>query len=302
MKACGIIAASLFGALVAAAPVNKRDIVWITETAVEIVTLPITKTVWVGAGEATSVAASSASTTAPAVNVAAVFHPHQPKYSSSPAVSEASSTSSSVEAAATTSSASVYVEPTTSSTSSVYVEPTTSSTSVYVAPATTSSTSVYVAPTTSSTSVYVAPSTTEAPTSTYVAPSSTSSTAAAASTTSSSSGSTSGLAASGTSYTGDLTWYQTGLGACGWDNTASDHIVAISLDIFDAYYTADPNSNPLCGRYVSITGKDGSQYQAKVVDRCTGCAKGDLDLSEDFFNTVTDNGDGRVSGMSWSWV
>ena len=127
---------------------------------------------------------------------------------------------------------------------------------------------------------------------------------AAAATSSASSGSSSGLAASGTSYTGDLTYYDTGMGACGWDSTISDHIVAISQDIFDSteYATANPNNNPLCGRYVSITGKDGSQYQAKVVDRCVGCAAADLDLSQDFFNTVTDNGDGRVSGMSWTWV
>ncbi|KAF1344076.1 plant expansin, partial [Delphinella strobiligena] len=103
--------------------------------------------------------------------------------------------------------------------------------------------------------------------------------------------------------TGDLTWYETGEGACGWDNTASDHIVAISKDIFDSteYATANPNSNPLCGRQVSITGVDGSQYTAKVVDRCVGCEEGDLDLSEDFFNTVTSNGNGRVSDITWTW-
>lgn len=286
MKPCGIFAASLFGAFVAAAPVNKRDIVWVTETAVEVVTVPYTRTVWVSA--------------TPDSNAA--FRPTFSRYtlssSSTSAVDEPATTSSSVYVAPTTSSSSVEVAPTSTS---VYVAPTTSSTSssVYVAP-TTSSTSVYVAPTTSSTSVYVAPTTTQAPTSTYVAPSTTTS-SAAATTTSSSSGS--GLAASGKSYTGDLTWYAVGLGACGWDNIASDHIVAISQTVFDnsQYATANPNNNPLCGRYVSITGVDGSQYQAKVVDRCTGCAEADLDLSEDFFNLVTSNGDGRVHDITWVW-
>lgn len=112
----------------------------------------------------------------------------------------------------------------------------------------------------------------------------------------------SGLAASGKSYTGDLTWYDTGLGACGITSGPSDHIVAISEDLFDAYGTANPNENPLCGKSVSITGADGSQYDAKIVDRCTGCALSDLDLSHDFFNIVTNNGDGRVGGMKWSFM
>lgn len=100
-----------------------------------------------GPSSSSEAAAESASLTYSAIN-------HWHKHSS---VVESSS-SSSVEAAPTTTSTSVYVAPTTSSSSSVYVAPTTSSTSVYVAP-TTSSTSIYVAPTTSSTSVYVAPTT-----------------------------------------------------------------------------------------------------------------------------------------------
>ncbi|KAL1302106.1 hypothetical protein AAFC00_002541 [Neodothiora populina] len=298
MKSCGILAASLFGAFAAAAPI---DIVWVTHTAVDIVTIPMTKTVWVGAGEAYrpthTVTVSSETEAASSSSVYVAPESTSSSFSSVYVAPTISSTS--VHVAPTSSwvyvepSSSVYVAPTTSS---VYVAPTTSS--VYVAPTTSS---VSVAPTTSSISVYVAPTTTEVPTSTYVAPSSSSSAPAATST--SSSGSGSGLAASGTSYTGDLTWYQVGSGACGEVNVASDLIVAISEEIFDApeYKTANPNLNPLCGRYVSITGKDGNQHRAKVVDRCTGCKTADLDLSEDFFNTVTANGDGRVSGMSWTW-
>ena len=77
--------------------------------------------------------------------------------------------------------------------------------------------------------------------------------------------------------------------------------MAVSEDLFDLYTpsSGNPNLNPLCGQTVNLTGKDGSTYPATIVDRCTGCAISDLDLSEDFFNTVTSNGDGRVSGMSW---
>lgn len=304
MKSFGIIAASaLFGAIAIAAPLNKRDVVWVTEIETDIVTVPVTMTVWAGAEETTT-----ASTTTTQSR-----HGHQFFHSKAP---QASTTSTTVSVAPTTSSTSVYVAPT-PSTTSVYVAPTPSTTSVYVAP-TTSSSEIYVAPTTSSTEVYVAPTTSSvyvalettsnyvAPTiestSAYVAPTtSTTSSAPAATTSASSGGVSSGMAASGTEYSGDLTWYDVGLGACGETNVDGDHIVAISHVIFDAYSTGNPNTNPLCGKYVSIQGKDGQTHQAKVVDRCLGCVEGDLDLSHEFFNSVTSNGDGRVSGMSWTW-
>lgn len=305
MKSFGIIAASaLFGAIANAAPLNKRDVVWVTEIETDIVTVPVTMTVWAGAEETTASTTTTQSR-----------HGHQFFHSKAP---KASTTSTSVFVAPTTSSTSVYVAPT-PSTTSVYVAPTPSTTSTYVAPTTTSSSEVYVAPTTSSTEVYVAPTTSSiyvapettstyvAPTiestSVYVAPTTSTTNSAPAATTSASSGASSGLAASGTEYSGDLTWYDVGLGACGLTSTSDEAIVAISQKIFDSpdYATANPNLNPLCGKSVTIKGKNGQSYQAKVVDRCVGCAESDLDLSQDFFNTVTSNGDGRVSGMSWSW-
>lgn len=107
------------------------------------------------------------------------------------------------------------------------------------------------------------------------------------------------MAAPGTYYTGDLTYYTPGLGACGFTNTEADHIVAIPEKIFDAYNNGNPNNNPLCNKTVTITGKNGQKYTAKIVDRCPGCTENDLDLTQSFFNTVTSNGDGRVSGMQW---
>lgn len=276
--------------VVAAVPMVKRDIVWVTETHEDVVTMPVTTTVWVNPGE-----------TVPTSSATHFGHNHRHSkvtsyVESTVTVQPASSSTpetSAVETSAESSSAapSSYEAP---STSSVYVAPTTSS--VYVAPTTSS---VYVAPTTSSTSEYVAP------TSTYVAPTTTSAAAAATSSAaSSSSGSSlsSGMGASGTSYTGDLTYYATGLGACGVTSGYDDHIVAISEAIFDSYSdNGNPNNNPLCNKQVTITGVDGSDYTATIVDRCTGCAAADLDLSEGFFNTVTSNGDGRVHNMSWKF-
>ncbi|KAG9884578.1 hypothetical protein KCU94_g18123, partial [Aureobasidium melanogenum] len=300
MKSFGIIAASaLFGAIANAAPLNKRDVVWVTEIATDIVTVPVTMTVWANAEE------TSVSTTTTSSRHGHQFFHSKASTTSTPDAVVSTSSSSSVYVAPTPSSTSVYVAPT-PSTTSIYVAPTTSS-EVYVAP-TTSTSEVYVAPTTSS--VYVAPETTStyvAPTiestSVYAAPTTSTTSSAPAATTSASSGSgvSSGMAASGTEYSGDLTWYDIGLGACGETSVDGDHIVAISHVIFDAYSTGNPNTNPLCGKYVTINGKDGQAYQAKVVDRCVGCAEADLDLSHEFFNSVTSNGDGRVSGMSWTW-
>lgn len=285
MYAKNVVAASALLSIVAAVPMAKREVVWVTKVEEDVVTVPVTQTVWVDPtgshyghhGHSTVTSHVQSTLTVDAT-------------SSSPEATSSSVAPSSYETL-TTSSTSVYVAPTTSSTS-VYVAPTTSSTSVYVAP-TTSSTSVYVAPTTRSTSVYVAPTT------------STSSAAAATSAASSSGGSvTSGPGLSGTSYTGDFTWYADGLGACGITSGPSDHIVAISEIIYDAYAAeagSNPNNNPMCGKTVTMTGVDGESYTATVVDRCTGCAEGDLDLSEDYFNTVTSNGNGRVSNMSWKF-
>lgn len=112
----------------------------------------------------------------------------------------------------------------------------------------------------------------------------------------------SGMAAPGKSYTGDLTWYQVGMGSCGETSSPSDHIVAVSHVIMSAYNGANPNANPLCNKYVSIKGVDGTTYPGKIVDTCPGCDESSLDLSEDFFNLVTNNGDGRVHDIEWSFT
>lgn len=266
MYSKNLLAAGALLSVAAAVPLVKRDLVWVTKTDEAIVTIPVTKTVWVTPGEII-----------PTDSAGSGHYGHRRPTSTLTVQSTYTAPASPVAPAASS-----YEAP---------FAP--ASTSVYVAP---SSTSVYVAPTTS-TSVYVAP-----------APTSTTSAAAAASTSaaSSSSGSGSGVtgaAAPGTSYTGDFTWYQVGMGACGVTSTPSQHIVAISHVIYDMYTpNGNPNNNPLCGTTVNLIGKDGSTYPATIVDRCVGCAESDLDLSEDFFNLVTENGNGRVSNMKWSFA
>ncbi|KAK8215242.1 hypothetical protein M8818_002254 [Zalaria obscura] len=281
MKNIGILA--LFGALATAAPLVKRDVVWVTETAVDVVTVPVTKTVWMEPGSTDIVSAKE-------------DYRHRATQTVTATVSSATSVAS---------TSSVYVAPTSEATTEATTEaavPSTTSTSVYVAPTTPTTSSVYVAPTTSTSSIYVAPttSTSVAPTTSEVATSTSAAPAA-----SSSYASTSGLpdTSSGAEYSGQITNYTPGLGSCGWTNTDSEDIVAVSHTIMTSYNPQNnPNNNPLCGRYITITGADGSPYTAKVVDTCPGCeGQAGLDLPLPLYNKVTNSDTNAPLTLEWVW-
>ncbi|KAG8748573.1 hypothetical protein FRC10_003707 [Ceratobasidium sp. 414] len=112
-----------------------------------------------------------------------------------------------------------------------------------------------------------------------------------------------GSSSSGDTYTGEATFYATGLGACGITNNDSQFIAAASHLLFDGFsgYTGgDPNQNPICNRKVT------AHYQGKSVsviltDRCVGCAKYDLDFSPAAFDQLADESLGRLKGMTWSF-
>ncbi|KII84077.1 hypothetical protein PLICRDRAFT_179759 [Plicaturopsis crispa FD-325 SS-3] len=110
--------------------------------------------------------------------------------------------------------------------------------------------------------------------------------------------------ASGTSaYSGDGTWYETGLGACGIYNTDSDKIVAASARLFDTYpgATANPNNNPICKRRVNIH-YQGKTVQAAITDRCAGCAgEYDLDMSPGAFDVLAPPSAGRIP-ITWEYA
>lgn len=269
MKTTGTLA--LLFALAAAAPLNKRDIVWHTEVVEVVETVAMTTTVWVD--QLPTSAAAPTSVAAAATSSAAAF----------PEVHSSFVLPSSVAAPASSTPT-----PTPSSSTPAYTPPA-SSAPAYTPPASSSISSVYVAPSSTPAPSSAAPVTSAAPA--YTPPTTTSAAAAATSSAASSSG-------SGT-YSGQLTWYDAGLGSCGITSGASDPIVAISHELFDSKATANPNNNPFCNQKITIN-YGGKSFSATIVDRCTGCAYGDLDLSKDFFNTVTNNGDGRVSGMTWS--
>lgn len=85
-------------------------------------------------------------------------------------------------------------------------------------------------------------------------------------------------------------------GSCGWTNKNSQNVVALDHRIMKN--GANPNNNPLCGRHIKIT-YQGSSHTAKIVDTCMGCVPGAIDVSQELFNKVAPNGDGRVHGVSW---
>ncbi|EHK18420.1 expansin-like protein [Trichoderma virens Gv29-8] len=92
---------------------------------------------------------------------------------------------------------------------------------------------------------------------------------------------------------GDITFYNTGLGACGFFNNDEEYVVAVSAALFD--------SQSVCGRSISVN-FNGRSVNAQVVDRCAGCAFGDVDLSPRAFSDLTGSLDaGRVQG-SWDFI
>jgi hypothetical protein len=109
-------------------------------------------------------------------------------------------------------------------------------------------------------------------------------------------------------YTGDLTFYAPALGACGWNSSDTEHICAVSHELWDALEKGkNPNTNPLCGMRIRVQrdfveeAKGMQSVEVTVVDRCTGCKPTVLDLSPKVYNGLAREEDGIVVG-SWSWV
>jgi len=113
------------------------------------------------------------------------------------------------------------------------------------------------------------------------------------------------------SFTGELTYFQTGLGACGETSGQSDDIASISELLFDKAGSSsstggNSNNNPLCNKMLRVTRFD-EQYgemrslDLKVVDRCTGCAIDDIDTSQGAFAKLAPIPSGRVD-VTWAWL
>lgn len=112
-------------------------------------------------------------------------------------------------------------------------------------------------------------------------------------------------------FDGELTYYAPGLGACGLTSTAQDDIVSLSHLLFDAAGSSsskggNSNENPLCERKLRARrfnegADEWRSVDLRVVDRCTGCAPRDLDVSEAVFKKLAEINDGRVE-VEWAWL
>lgn len=107
-------------------------------------------------------------------------------------------------------------------------------------------------------------------------------------------------------FSGDLTYYDPELGACGIKSSSSQNVVAVAHAVFDAAQTgSDPNQNPLCGRKIRAKRvKEGSGERSvdlTVVDRCVGCQPTDIDVSLSVFDKLADQDLGRVD-VQWNWL
>jgi len=86
-------------------------------------------------------------------------------------------------------------------------------------------------------------------------------------------------------------------GSCGWTNGNNEDVVALDYRIMNN--GANPNNNPLCGHMIKISYNGNTNY-AKIVDTCMGCVPGGIDVSQELFNKIAPNGNGRVHGVEWS--
>ncbi|PWY99297.1 plant expansin, partial [Testicularia cyperi] len=104
-------------------------------------------------------------------------------------------------------------------------------------------------------------------------------------------------------FTGQATWYNTGLGACGETNDDSHPIVAVSKDIFEQYNpsSGNPNENSLCGKKIEIDWQ-GKKQLVFAMDECPSCAPSSLDLSPAVFKSLDDPDKGLLKGIQWKFV
>ncbi|KAF8181052.1 RlpA-like double-psi beta-barrel-protein domain-containing protein-containing protein [Pholiota molesta] len=93
-------------------------------------------------------------------------------------------------------------------------------------------------------------------------------------------------------FSGDATWYNTGLGSCGVTNSDSDFVVALS--------TADAANGQHCGQQIQVQ-YQGRTVQATVEDTCPGCSQGSIDLTPAAFQQLASLDAGRIQ-VTWNFI
>ncbi|KAM0262758.1 hypothetical protein ACHAQJ_001552 [Trichoderma viride] len=94
-------------------------------------------------------------------------------------------------------------------------------------------------------------------------------------------------------HTGDITFYNTGLGACGHVNNDNELVAAVAQSVFNRMHP--------CGHKIRIKYK-GRSLVVTVVDSCSACAENDVDITPAAFrNIIGDLGIGRAKA-DWDWA
>jgi hypothetical protein len=108
-------------------------------------------------------------------------------------------------------------------------------------------------------------------------------------------------------FTGDITYYQPGMGSCGYDDsTPKGNVVAVSKDWFmqvgngKTSYGVDQPANILCDKTITISAK-GKTTQATIRDSCPGCARGSIDVTEGAFTDLFGSLDVGRAEVTW-WL
>ncbi|RCH84144.1 hypothetical protein CU098_008100 [Rhizopus stolonifer] len=103
----------------------------------------------------------------------------------------------------------------------------------------------------------------------------------------------------GATYLGDGTWYDIGLGSCGWTNSDSEFVAALNAP--QMQNGENPNKNSNCGRMIRVINTANNKaVNVKIVDTCPPCASGSVDLSPSAFSQIADLSTGRIK-IKWSW-
>ncbi|CCM05937.1 uncharacterized protein FIBRA_08176 [Fibroporia radiculosa] len=98
-----------------------------------------------------------------------------------------------------------------------------------------------------------------------------------------------------TTHTGRGTWFDVGLGACGYENVNSDPIVAISHDIY--------GGGGNCNQWIHITNTaNGVSAYGQTRDECMGCDATAIDMSPSLFESLGADLSVGVLTVEWNFM
>jgi len=97
-----------------------------------------------------------------------------------------------------------------------------------------------------------------------------------------------------TTHNGRGTWFEVGLGNCGY----TDHNNAPVVAVAESLYNANHASN--CNQWIEITANGKTAY-GQTRDSCPSCGTGDLDMSPSLFQKFAGLDVGKLE-ISWHFM